>query len=84
MINLAQFRVPTFIPGIAVIVVAGLFPEAGAVYSGELDRPHPLGTFPEVALWDQRAQGKSVLRFKEFTLLPVRQKDTVFKHSLQG
>ncbi len=50
-----------FGPGVAVHVVAVLFPEAGGVVGEEFDAADPFGGLPEVELGDDEADGEAVV-----------------------
>src|SRR6185312_17168458 len=48
-------------PGIAVVVIAARFPEAGPVGGDELDAPDPFGAFPEIEPRHDRAHRTAML-----------------------
>jgi len=55
-----------FGPGVAVHVVAVLFPEAGGVFIHEFDAADPFGAFPEVEFGDDEAGGETVVGLEGF------------------
>src|SRR5690242_5275437 len=48
-------------PGVAVVVVAARFPEAGTVGGDDLDAPDPFGAFPEIEPRHDRAHRTAML-----------------------
>jgi hypothetical protein len=48
-------------PGIAMVVVAVAFPEAGLVVVEQAQSRHPFGAFPEVEVRDEQPGGAAVL-----------------------
>src|SRR5688572_12315981 len=66
-----------FAPGVAVHVVAVLFPEARGVGGAELDAADPLGALPEVQARDEAAEGPAVVG-GEVLAVPRVGEDAVF------
>src|SRR5689334_5061781 len=56
-------------PGVAMIVVAARFPEAGTVGGDELDAADPFGAFPEIEPRHDRAHRTAMLA-RQRTALP--------------
>src|SRR5690242_17505368 len=63
-------------PGVAMIVVAAHFPEAGTVGGDELDAPDPFGAFPEIEPRHDRAHRTTMLA-RQRTALPGMSKQHV-------
>src|SRR5713101_7287158 len=65
----AASAIALFRPGIAVIVIAPLLPEPGAVGRQELDAPDPFGALPEIEPRHDRAHRAAMLA-RQGTALP--------------
>ena len=70
-------RVPLFLPGVGVVVVAVALPEAELVVVEELEAPDPLGALPEVALRDEEAERPAVLLLERLPVKRAGQQDIV-------
>jgi hypothetical protein len=62
---------PFFLPGIAVIVVAGLLPGAWLICGYELDGPDPLGTLPRVQPRHHQSQRPAVLGGQRLSVVAI-------------
>src|SRR5712671_5208103 len=60
-------------PGIAVVVIAPLLPEPGAIGSQELDPPDPFGALPEIEPRHDRAHRAAMLARQRTTLPGMRE-----------
>src|SRR6266849_352076 len=60
-------------PGIAVVVIAPLLPEPGAIGSQELDPPYPFGALPEIEPRHDRAHRAAMLARQRTTLPGMRE-----------
>src|SRR5579883_136163 len=60
-------------PGIAMVVVSPLFPEARAVGGDEFDAPDPFGALPEIELRHDRAHRPAMLAGERLPLPGMRQ-----------